>query len=324
MKERKVIGIGNAIIDIVCEVDDEFLLKNNLIKGSMSLIDENMDSKLSELPHVKINSGGSVGNSIATISQLGNPSSFIGKTALDNLGRKFVAEIEKSGTDYVSQDYSDTSSAKSYILVTKDAERTMCTFLGCASEINEEDIRSEDIKNHKILYLEGYLWDQGSTTEALKKAIEIAKSNNVKIAFTLSDIFCVARHKADFLSLIENDLDILFANEQEIIELLDLKILEKSKIAEFFAKNPKLTAIVTRGENGFITFEPGKIQEEKAYKVAKVIDTTGAGDAFAAGFLDGISNGKSAFEAGQKGNLYASRIIQKFGGRFEDHELKNL
>ena len=213
--QRKIIGIGNAIVDILCEVNDEFLAQNNLIKGSMSLIDEATDHKLSELNHVRTNSGGSAGNTIATISQLGQPSSFIGKTALDDFGKKFVSEIEKSGTSYVSKKYSNDPSAKSFILVTKDAQRTMCTFLGCASQITEDDINEEEIKGHEILYLEGYLWDQDSTIKALKKAIEIAKKHNVKIAFTLSDFFCVARHKTDFLKLIENDLDILFANEQE-------------------------------------------------------------------------------------------------------------
>lgn len=324
MQERKVIAIGNAIVDILSEVDDKFLSDHSLIKGSMSLIDEDVASKLSEIDYVKINSGGSAGNTIATISQLGNPSSFIGKVAMDDFGRKFINQIEKSGTKYVSQNHTDSASAKSFILVTPDAQRTMCTFLGCASQIDESDIDEETIKSHEILYLEGYLWDQDSTILALKKAIRDAKNNNVKIAFTLSDSFCVARHKKDFLKLVEEDLDILFANEQEIIELLELKTFDSSKINEFFAKNPKLTALVTRSEKGFVVFDSNKIESGDAEKIEKLVDTTGAGDAFAAGFLYEFSNGKSAFEAAKKGNLCASKIIQKFGARFEDEELKNL
>lgn len=327
MLDRKVIGVGNAIFDIVCEVDEEFLSQHSLVKGSMSLIDEAIAGKLSKLQSVKISSGGSAGNTIATISQLGTPSSFIGKVSADEFGKKFVAEIEKSGAYYTAKNYANSSSAKSFILVTKDGQRTMCTFLGCASEITTSDIDEEAIKGHEILYLEGYLWDQDSTIEALRKAIRIAKENKIKIAFTLSDFFCVARHKKDFLDLIESDLDILFANEQEIQELLDIKNIANddfSNLNDFFAKNKNLIAAITRGENGYVVFDHGKLSAQAAYKIDKVIDSTGAGDAFAAGFLHEFSNGKSAFEAARKGNLCASKIIQKFGARFDDQELKNL
>ena len=327
MLDRKVIGIGNAIFDIVCEVSEEFLVKHSLVKGSMSLIDESIANKLSKLQPVKISSGGSAGNTIATISQLGNPSSFIGKVAEDEFGKQFIAEIEKSGTYYSSKSYADSASAKSFILVTEDGQRTMCTFLGCASQITTNDIDEGVIKGHDILYLEGYLWDQDSTIEALKKAIQIAKNNKIKIAFTLSDFFCVARHKNDFLKLIANDLDILFANEQEIQELLDIKDITRDDFGhlnDFFAKNKNLIAVITREKNGYIVFDHGKFSAQTAHKVNNVVDSTGAGDAFAAGFLYEFSNGKSAFEAAKKGNLCASKIIQKFGARFDDSELKNL
>jgi sugar/nucleoside kinase (ribokinase family) len=327
MKEKKVIAIGNAIVDILCEVDDNFLTNNALIKGSMSLIDEPAANKLSKIEHVKITSGGSAGNTVATISQLESPSSFIGKIAMDEFGKKFINEIEKSGTHYASKNYANSASAKSFILVSKDAQRTMCTFLGCASEIYEEDIDEKEIKNHEILYLEGYLWDQESTINALKKAISIAKENDVKIAFTLSDLFCVARHKKDFLSLVKNDLDILFTNEQEIKELTGIKNIEEnnfSKLQEFLSQNENLITIVTRGKDGFVTFVKDEIESGNSEEISKLIDTTGAGDAFAAGFLHGFTNNKNILESAKIGNICASKIIQKFGARFEDNEIEEL
>lgn len=327
MTEKKVIAIGNAIIDILCEVEDSFLAKNSLIKGSMSLIDDAAASKLEKINHVKINSGGSAGNTAATISQLGSPSSFIGKVAMDEFGKKFIHEIEKSGTHYASRNYANSSSAKSFILVSNDAQRTMCTFLGCASEIIEEDIDEKEIKNHDILYLEGYLWDQDSTIQALKKAINLAKQNEVKIAFTLSDLFCVARHKSDFLNLIKNDLDILFANEQEIKELTNIKDIAADNFQElqqFFAQNNKLTAIVTRGKDGYVTFDNGNIDTGSAEKIDKLIDTTGAGDAFAAGFLHIYCQNQDITQAAKAGNICAAKIIQKFGARFDDDEIEQL
>ena len=258
-------------------------------------------------------------------TELKNSSAFIGKVALDDFGRKFISEIEKTGINFVAKRFAQSVSAKSFILVTPDAQRTMCTFLGCASEIAEEDINEEAFANASILYLEGYLWDREDTILALKKAISLAKKNNVKIAFTLSDLFCVARHKADFIDLITNDLDILFANENEIKELLALENIENlQKIKDFFALNKKLLACITRSEKGCIVLSHQNHIEIAAEKNIKLVDTTGAGDCFAAGFLFGVNNGFTLEKSGHLGNLLASKIIQKFGARFDESEIKGL
>ncbi|MSP33401.1 MAG: adenosine kinase [Rickettsiales bacterium] len=323
--KNKIIGIGNAIVDVVCKIDEKFLEENLLIKGSMSLIDDTMAQKLSDISAEKISSGGSVANSMAAIAQLKNSAAFVGKVALDDFGRKFISEIEKTGINFVAKRFADNVSAKSFILVTPDAQRTMCTFLGCASEIAEEDINEEVFVDASILYLEGYLWDREDTILALKKAISLAKKNNVKIAFTLSDLFCVARHKADFIDLITNDLDILFANESEIKELLDLENIENlQKIKDFFALNQKLLACITRSEKGCIILSQQNHIEVAAEKITKLVDTTGAGDCFAAGFLFGVNNGFTLEKSGHLGNLLASKIIQKFGARFDESEIKDL
>lgn len=325
--QNKIIGIGNAIVDVVCKVDEKFLEENFLIKGSMSLIDENIAQKLSELPAEKITSGGSAANSIAAIAQLGSKASFVGKVALDDFGRKFISEIQKTGIDFVAKRFAASTSAKSFILVTPDAQRTMCTFLGCASEIDAEDINDETFEDASILYLEGYLWDREETILALRKAISLAKKNNVKIAFTLSDLFCVARHKADFIDLIVNDLDILFANEGEIKEILELENIEENsfqKIKDFFAINKKLLAVVTRSEKGCVIFSYQNHIELGSEKISQLVDTTGAGDCFAAGFLFGFNHNFTLEESGHLGNLLASKIIQKFGARFDEDEIKNL
>ncbi|HLD76492.1 MAG TPA: adenosine kinase, partial [Rickettsiales bacterium] len=267
---------------------------------------------------------GSVANSMAAIVQLGGHGTYIGKVALDDFGRKFINEIEKVGVKFALQNYANNDSAKSFILVSKDAQRTMCTFLGCASEINEADVNENDIKNSAILYLEGYLWDKSAAILALKKAISLAKKYQVKIAFTLSDFFCVARHKLDFIDLIINDLDILFANEAEIKELLQIKNIEKNdfkKLHNFFAKNEKLIAVVTRSEKGCVVFDNKIHYEIAAEKITKLVDTTGAGDCFAAGFLFGLVAGYDLKKSAMLGNSLAAKIIQKFGARFDEGEI---
>jgi sugar/nucleoside kinase (ribokinase family) len=320
----KILGIGNAIVDVLCKIDEAFLEKNNLIKGSMSLIDEVTAQKLSELKPEKITSGGSVGNTIAALSQLGAKSAFLGKVGSDEFGSKFISEIEKTGTVYIGDNSYKKPSAKSFILVTPDAERTMCTFLGCASEVSENDIIEKAFENTAILYLEGYLWDADSTILALKKAITIAKIRGIKIAFSLSDSFCVSRHKKDFLEIIKNDLDILFANEDEITALTDQKNFSSEQSSEFFAQNKKLTAVVTRSEKGCVVFENGKFFETPAQKIEKLIDTTGAGDNFAAGFLYGFVKNWNLRNSAEFGNLLAAKIIRKFGARFEKEEIESI
>lgn len=314
---KKILAIGNAIVDVLCKVDDDFLSQNNLVKGSMSLIDENVAEKLSSLPSEKTTSGGSAGNTIAAIAQFGISSAFIGKVANDDFGKKFITEISKTGCKFLNKNFSNELTAKSFILVTPDAQRTMCTFLGCASQITEDDIRNEDFKDVSTLYLEGYLWDAPETILALKKAIKLAQENNVKIAFSLSDSFCVSRHKSDFLDLINNDLDILFANEDEAKELTP-------NFTEVFAKNDKLIAIITKSEKGCEVFSNSSSIEISAQEVENLTDTTGAGDAFAAGFLLEMSKDSNLEESAKFGNILASKIIQKFGARFEEEEIENL
>jgi sugar/nucleoside kinase (ribokinase family) len=313
---KKIWGIGNAIVDILCKVDDKFLQEHNLVKGSMSLIDKTTAEKLSKLKPEKITSGGSVGNTIAALAQLGCAAGFIGKVGCDDFGAKFISEIEKTGAEFFSDSSHENTSAKSFILVTPDAQRTMCTFLGCASEVGENDISEKALESMSILYLEGYLWDAPNTILALKKAINLAKKNGAKIAFSLSDAFCVTRHKQDFLNLIENDLDILFANEREAHELLG-----NDNFAEFFLENKNLIAVVTHSEKGCSVFKNGNSFDLPAEKIKKLVDTTGAGDAFAAGFLHGLVNNYDLKKSAQSGNMLAAKIIQKFGARFETKEL---
>lgn len=321
---KKILGIGNAIVDVLCKVDDEFLIQNNLTKGSMSLIDDETAQKLSALKPEKITSGGSAGNTIAALSQFNFPSAFIGKVANDEFGQKFISEISKSGAEFLNKNFSDKTSAKSFILVTPDAQRTMCTYLGCASEITENDISEEAFESASMLYLEGYLWDAPNTILALKKAINLAKKNSVKVVFSLSDSFCVARHKEDFLNLIKDDLDLLFANENEALELALLTEFSLKNLSEFFAQNKNLTVVVTRSEKGCAVFKDGKFFEKSAHFIEKLVDTTGAGDIFAAGFLTGFAKDLELEESAEFGNTLASRIIQKFGARFEEEELKIL
>jgi sugar/nucleoside kinase (ribokinase family) len=319
---KKIIGIGNAIVDILCKVDDEFLLDHNLIKGSMSLIDAETAKKLSTLKAEKITSGGSAGNTIASLGQMGCSAAFIGKIGHDDFGKKFVEEIEKTSARFIGQTSYEKPSAKSFVLVTPDAQRTMCTFLGCASEIDEQAIHEDQFKDIGYLYLEGYLWDQGQTSLALKKAISLAKNHGAKIVFSLSDGFCVSRHKADFTNLVKNQVDIVFCNEAEAIELTSSKSFSDTKLAEFFSNQKHLTVIVTRSEKGCVVFRDGKILEVKAAKVENIIDTTGAGDAFAAGFLKALIAEENLENCANLGNKLAGKIIKKFGARFDDNELK--
>lgn len=314
----QVIGIGNAIVDILCKVDDKFLNDHGLTKGSMSLIDETMALKLSELSFEKITSGGSAGNTIATLGQIDVKTAFIGAVGDDAFGEKFISEIEKTGCKFIGKKLAQKATARSFILVTPDAQRTMCTFLGCASQITQKDIPQNAFKGSSILYLEGYLWDGNHTSAALKKAISYAKQNAVEVAFTLSDAFCVARHKTDFKNLILNDLDILFANEVEILSLLSWPNFSIDKIKNFFFKNNHLISAITRSERGCAIVNNHNFYEIQASGVANLVDTTGAGDAFAAGFLCGLANHYDLEKSARLGNFLASKIIQQFGARFDD------
>lgn len=322
MPSKKIIGIGNAIVDLVCKADEEFLDLHNLAKNSMSLIDDETAEIMSILKPRKITSGGSVGNSIATLAMLGIESAFIGKVCDDVFGKKYIEEIEKTSAKFLTKNFSKNPSAKSFVLVTDDASRTMCTYLGCASEITEDDLEDEMFQDAVILFLEGYLWDSEVTILALKKAIKLAKQNNVKVAFSLSDSFCVLRHKKDFIKLIKNDIDILFANKNEVLELTSEINFSAKKFQELFKSNTNLIAAITMSENGCVIFDKGKYLEIATENVANLVDTTGAGDAFAAGFLYGLVNKLDSEKSAKIGNALAGKVIQKIGARFEKEELE--
>ena len=306
----KVIGIGNAIVDVICKVDENFLKNNSLTKSTMKLVDENEFKKL--LSNLKIEetvSGGSVANSIVGLSQLGNNVGFIGKVSDDELGAKYEEGLKKEKVKYFYSKKKETiPTGTCLILITPDSERTMCTFLGTAGKINEKDIEVNSVKNSDLLFLEGYLWDEGEPKKAFEKAI---KSSN-KVAMSLSDLFCVERHKQYFLDLVKNKLHITFANEQEAMSLIDTK--DFNNVIEF-SKKLKRLLVITRGEKGAIAIKGDEIIECEVEKNLKIIDLTGAGDLFAAGFLHGYVNNLSLKESLNKGTEMSSKIIQKIGAR---------
>jgi sugar/nucleoside kinase (ribokinase family) len=307
----KILGIGNAIVDVICKVDDNFIVQNNLTKSTMKLIfDENEFKKL--LTNLKIEktvSGGSVANSIVGISQLGNKVGFIGKVSDDDLGSKYEEGLKKENVEYFySKKKEQLPTGTCLILVTPDSERTMCTFLGTAGKINESDISSDAIKKSEIIFLEGYLWDEGEPKKAFDKAISSAN----KVAMSLSDQFCVDRHKPHFLDLVKNKLDITFANEQEIISLIDAKNFDE--VINFSKQLGKLI-VLTRGKNGAIAIKGNEVFECGIQKDLKIVDLTGAGDLFAAGFLHGHINNLSIKESLEKGTEMSSKVIQQIGAR---------
>ena len=307
----KILGIGNAIIDVICKVNDNFINQNNLTKSTMKLFfDENEFKKL--LKNLKIEktvSGGSVANSIVGISQLGNNAGFIGKVSDDEFGRNYEEGLKKENVEYFySKKKEELPTGTCLILVTPDSERTMCTFLGTAGKINKNDINSNAIKKSEIIFLEGYLWDEGEPRKAFDKAIDSAN----KVAMSLSDQFCVDRHKPHFLELVKNKLDITFANEQEIMSLIDAK--DFKEVINFSKQLNKLV-IVTRGEKGAVAIQGEKISECGILQNLKILDLTGAGDLFAAGFLHGYINKLSIEESLKKGTEMSSKVIEQIGAR---------
>jgi len=308
----KILGLGNAIVDVICKVDDDFLIKNNLEKSNMKLIDKTEFKKL--LSNLKIEetvSGGSVANSIVGLSQLGNKVGFIGKVNDDDLGQKYEQGLKKEKVEYFyTKKAEDLPTGTCLILITPDSERTMCTFLGTAGKIDRADIDIEAIKNSEITFLEGYLWDEGKPRDAFNEAIKYSN----KIAMSLSDKFCVDRHKKSFLELVQNKLDITFANEHEILELIDAKSFDE---VISFGKNLNKTLVITRSDKGSVAINQSKVEECESQKNLKIIDLTGAGDLFAAGFLHGYINKKTIKECLNKGTEMASRIIQKIGARLD-------
>ena len=306
----KILGIGNAIVDVLCKVDDEFLINNSLTKSTMKLIDETeFKNLLSGLSIEDTISGGSVANSIVGLSQLGNDVGFIGKINDDDLGQKYEDGLKKENVNFLySKKNGAIPTGTCLILITPDSERTMCTFLGTAGKISDHDIDSNLINKAEITFLEGYLWDEGEPKKAFNKAIK----NSNTVAMSLSDLFCVERHKTQFLELVKNRLDIIFANEQEILSLIDSKSFDE---AISFAKDLDKNIVITRGEKGAIAINKGEIAECVAEKNLNIIDLTGAGDLFAAGYLHGVVNDLNTRESLIKGTEMSAKIIQKIGAR---------
>ena len=306
----KILGIGNAIVDVICKVEENYLSNNGLIKSTMKLVDEDEFQKL--LSTLKIEdtvSGGSIANSIVGLSQLGNKVGFIGKVSDDDLGQKYEDGLKKENVDYIySKKKESLPTGTCLILITPDSERTMCTFLGTAGKINEGDVDINSVKDSEIIFLEGYLWDEGDPKSAFDKAIQ----NSNKVAMSLSDLFCVERHKPHFLDLVRHKIDLTFANEQEITSLIEAKNFEE--VISFCQQLGKMI-VITRGEKGSIAINKNEIIECESNRDLKIVDLTGAGDLFAAGFLHGYINNLTISESLEKGTEMSTKVIQQIGAR---------
>ena len=306
----KVLGIGNAIVDVLCKVNEKFLTENSLTKSTMKLIDEKeFKSLISNLTITETISGGSVANSIVGLSQLGNKVGFIGKVKDDNLGQKYEEGLKKENVNYLYSKKNELlPTGTCLILITPDSERTMCTFLGTAGKINDKDIDEKIVKKSEITFLEGYLWDEGEPKKAFDKAI----NHSNKVAMSLSDLFCVERHKNHFLELVKHKLDIVFANEQEILSLISSTSFDDILA---FGNQLQKHIVITRGDKGAIAIIDGNVTECKSKKNLNIVDLTGAGDLFAAGYLHGLINNLNVEECLAKGTELSSVIIQKIGAR---------
>jgi len=311
---KKILGIGNAIVDVFVKVDDDFLLKNNLIKGSMRLIENQEFENLKNTIKIeKIEAGGSVANTMAGIAYLGGHPSFIGKVNSDEFGKIYKKSLEKIKVNFLYQEKKgNLSTGASIIFITPDSERTMCTYLGVSSQLSKEDINEDNIKDYEIIFLEGYLWDKGISEEMFKYVINLAKKNNIKVTMSLSDIFCVSRHREDFFKLLKNDLDILIGNENEINELV-----QKNKLLDSIneLKSIDKLIIITRSDNGSVAILNNKITACESTKVDKVLDLTGAGDLFAAGFFKEYLDKSNIEKCLLTGSKLAAQVIQKIGAR---------
>ena len=313
---KKILGIGNAIVDVLAKVDDKFLVKRNFVKGSMKLINKSEFEDLKKNIKIeKVVAGGSVANTMSGIAYLKGSPSFIGKINSDSFGEIYKKSLEDINVNfpYIQKD-ENLSTGASIILITPDSERTMCTYLGISSHLSEGDINEDNITDHALVFLEGYLWDKGISENMFKHAINIAKKNKIKIAMSLSDIFCVTRHKQDFYNLLINDLDILIGNENEIKELTDKKILLDS-INQLKQFNKLI--IITRSENGSLAISNNEVTECQSIKINKLLDLTGAGDLFAAGFLKEYMDKSKIKKCLNTGSVLASQIIQRIGARLE-------
>ena len=311
---KKILGIGNAIVDVFVKVDDSFLQKNKLIKGSMKLIEKSEFENLKKTIKIeKIEAGGSVANTMAGIAYLNGNASFVGKINSDEFGKIYKKSLEKINVNFrYSEKNESLPTGASIIFITPDSERTMCTYLGISSQLSKSDINEDDIKDYEIIFLEGYLWDKGTSEEMFKHIINLAKKNNIKIAMSLSDIFCVTRHRKDFFNLLINDLNILIGNENEINELMQKNNLLDS-INEIIKINKLI--IITRSSNGSLAVSNSEITNCEIVKVEKVLDLTGAGDLFASGFFKEYLNKSNIKQCLQRGSELAAKIIQKIGAR---------
>jgi len=311
---KKILGIGNAIVDVLTKVDDDFLKKNNLVKGTMKLIDKIEFEKLKKRIKIeKVMAGGSVANSMAGISYLKGNSSFIGKINSDKFGDLYKKSLQDINVNFSYTEKNESlATGASIILITPDSERTMCTYLGISSQLSADDVTENNIIKHQLIFLEGYLWDKGISEKMFNYAIDISKKNKVKVAMSLSDIFCVTRHKQDFYNLLKNDLDILIGNEKEILELSETKnLLDSINILKEFNK----LIVITRSEKGSLAIHHNQVTECNSEKAEKILDLTGAGDLFAAGFLKEYIDSSDIKKCLHTGSILASKIIQKFGAR---------
>ncbi|MCI4662651.1 MAG: adenosine kinase [Neomegalonema sp.] len=311
-----VIGMGAAIVDILARVDDPFLAQHNIAKGGMTLVDSARAEEIyAAMGPATESSGGSAGNTIASLAMLGASVQFVGKVKDDQLGKIFTHDIRAAGASFETAPIAGDAAgatARSMILITPDAERSMCTDLGISNQLFEADMPTEALANARVVYLEGYLWDREETKTAFRRAMEITKAAGGEAALTLSDAFCVDRHRESFRQIIQGDVEILFANEAELQALYQTEDFDAA-LAQVGSEVG--TVAVTRSAQGVAIMRKGERIDVPTRKIAKLVDTTGAGDAFAAGFLYGHVNGASAQTCGEMGNAAASVVIQQIGPR---------